>query len=218
MKKEIEKKLKEREEKKKRKPTYLRTDWHKKSRLGRGRKKKQKWRRPRGRHNKIRLRRKGKPKRPEVGYGSPREVKGTINGLKPVKIVKLKDLERIDKESQIAIIDGKLGLKKKIELVKKAKELGIQLNINADEFLEKAIRELEERKARRKEFERKLKEKEKKAKEKPEKEKEKEAKKKEIEKEIAKEKEELKKVVPEVKPEKISKEKHVEVHRMALEK
>ena len=37
------------------KPSFLRKDWHKKSKLGRSRKSIQKWVRPRGRDNKLRL-------------------------------------------------------------------------------------------------------------------------------------------------------------------
>ncbi|MEM2772587.1 MAG: eL32 family ribosomal protein [Candidatus Pacearchaeota archaeon] len=208
-------KLEERIKKKKRKPNYLRTDWYKKSRLGRRRKKKQKWRRPKGRHNKIRERRKGKPKRPEVGYGSPKEVKHSIKGLFPVHIYKIDDLYKINKDREIAIISGNLGLKKKIEILKKAKELDIKTNIDIDKFLKEAEEIIKKRKEERKEYEEKLRKKEEKTKVKEVKEEEK--KKEEIEKEIKKEKEEIKKIV-ETKKEKISKEKHVETFRMALEK
>jgi len=212
MEEEIERKIKERERKKKRKPKYIRQDWWKKSRLGKGRKKKQKWRRPKGRHSKVRERRKGKPKRPEVGYGSPKEVKGTINGLRPIIIRNLKDLEKVDKEKDIAIISSNLGKKKKIEILKKCLEIGIKTNINIEKFLKRVE---EERKVKESKKEKVIEEKEKEEREEKEKIKEKE--KEEIEKEIEKEKEELKKVVKE-KREKISKAKEVKPFRMSLEK
>ena len=61
------------EEKTRNKPTFLRNDWHKKIKLGKGLKKKQKWRAAKGRHNKIRLHRKGHPSSPRIGWGNKKE-------------------------------------------------------------------------------------------------------------------------------------------------
>ena len=47
---------------------FLRGKWRTYSKLGKGRKKKQKYRKPKGRDNKIRERKKGNPKKVEVGY------------------------------------------------------------------------------------------------------------------------------------------------------
>jgi len=219
--KDIMEKIKERKRKKKRKPKYIRQDWWKKSRLGRRRKKKQKWRRPKGRHSKVRLRRKGKPKRPEVGYGSPKEVKGTIKGLRPILVKNIKDLEGIDKEKEIAIISANIGKRKKIEILKKCLELGLKTNINIEKFFkkveeEKKVKEIVKEEEKKKEEE-KRKEEEEKVKEKEEIKEEEEKEKKEIEKKIEKEKEELKKIV-ETKREKISKAKEIKPFRMSLEK
>ncbi|MEM2932735.1 MAG: eL32 family ribosomal protein [Candidatus Pacearchaeota archaeon] len=219
---EVEKALKNREEKKARKPVYLRSDWHKRSRVGRGRKKLQVWRRAKGRHNKIREQRKGKPSRPEIGYGSPKSIRGFIGNLKPVYVSTLEELSKLSKDD-LAIINGNLGMKKKIEIFKKAQELGIKTNLPPN-FLEKVEEFLREKKARREEFEKVSKEKEKKAKEKAEaieKKKEEEEKKKEMAKEIEKEKEETKKApvekIHEVKTKGIEK-KGAGYHRQALEK
>lgn len=216
--------LKIRKEKKKR-AEFIRSDWHKRLRIGRRRKKLRKWRKPKGRHSKIRERRKGSPPRVDPGYGSPQLVKGTINGLTPVLITNIKDLEKIG-TNMIGIISSKLGMKKKIEIINKAKEKRISININTEEFLERAKKQLEERKERRRAFEKRTKEEKKEEEKKPEEKEKKEEKaeekeKKEIEKEIEKEKEELKKPIelkPEIKPKKFVEKKPEVRKRMALEK
>ncbi|MEM1684632.1 MAG: 50S ribosomal protein L32e [Nanopusillaceae archaeon] len=114
-----------RKEIKRRKPSYLRIFWHKKIRL---KNKKDSWRRPKGIHNKIRKRMKGRPKMVEVGYGSPRKVKGLLgNGKKPVLIHNLEELEKINKEKEIAIIASTVGRKKREQIINKAKELNIEI-------------------------------------------------------------------------------------------
>jgi len=47
---------------------FLRRTWNRYTKLGRKRKKKQKWRRPTGRDNKMREKRRGYPKIVSVGY------------------------------------------------------------------------------------------------------------------------------------------------------
>lgn len=99
---------------------FLRTDHMRFSRLGKKRKSLQKWRKAKGRDNKIREKRFGYPKSPAVGYKTPAKDAGKIRG-KVVSIVKnLNDLERADKNSVIII--AKIGAKKKIEIMKRAVE------------------------------------------------------------------------------------------------
>jgi large subunit ribosomal protein L32e len=218
---EISKALQQRKEKKKR-ARFLRSDWHKRLRIGRRRKKLRKWRKPKGRHNKIRERRKGRGARVDVGYGSPKVVKGTINGLKPILIYSPKDLEKL-REEEIGVI-ASVGMKKRLEILNAAREIAktrpIKLSVNAEKELEKIIKEVEEKRQARKQYEEKIgikakKEEEKKREEEKEREREKEAKAKEAE----KEKEELKKPV-ELKPqvEIREKEKQTKLRRMALKK
>ena len=68
------------------KPKFLRTDWHKKIRLGRGVKKNQKWHGAKGRQNKFRLGRKGRGQRPKVGWGATNDTKGFVDGLEVVRV------------------------------------------------------------------------------------------------------------------------------------
>ena len=104
---------------------FLRRTWRRYSKLGLRRKNKQKWRRPTGRDNKMRERRKGYPKRVEIGFGRNKKLKGTVGGKKVVTVNNMKELEKVKKNEIIVL--GKIGKKKKMELVKKAKEKNIEI-------------------------------------------------------------------------------------------
>lgn len=152
---------------KKKKPKFLRKDWHKKSKLGKRRKKKQKWVKPRGRHNKLREKRKGHGKIVCIGYSQAKEIRGKIQNLKPVFVSNVSDIKSVN-QGEIAIF-ASVGKKNKIAMAEKCKELGIKVNFNLEIFLEKARKEFEERKVKRKQKEKSVKEKEKKAEKKQEK-------------------------------------------------
>jgi large subunit ribosomal protein L32e len=109
------------ETKKRNKPKFLRRDSHKKIKLGKGVKSKQKWRAAKGRHNKIRLNRRGYSKRPKVGFGENKELKDKIL-LKSFKMVNnLQDLNLLKSGENILI--ASVGKKKKQEIISKAKEM-----------------------------------------------------------------------------------------------
>ncbi|HEB47010.1 MAG TPA: 50S ribosomal protein L32e [Candidatus Pacearchaeota archaeon] len=114
---------------------FLRRTWSRYSKLGKKRKKKQVWRKPKGRDNKMREKRRGWPSVVSIGYKKGKSEK------KNFKIIRnLKDLTDIGK-NEIAII-GSIGKRKKIEVVKKAKEIKISIqNINIEKFLKKFQKE-----------------------------------------------------------------------------
>ena len=112
---------------------FLRKDWHKISGLGLRRKNKQVWRKPKGRHNKLRQKWKSHGLFVSIGYGARHAEKGFIKGLAPVRIHTLAQLQQMQK-GQIAVI-ANLGMKKKLALVKKAMELNIPLHVNAKKLL-----------------------------------------------------------------------------------
>jgi large subunit ribosomal protein L32e len=129
--------LKQRKMLKRRKPIFLRKDWHKMYVLGYRSKKKQKWRKASGRHNKIREKVAGQQKMPSIGYRSPRLVRGTIHGQIPMLINNKNELKKITAES-IAIIASNVGKKKRIEIAEEAKKLGISIhNISKKNKIEK---------------------------------------------------------------------------------
>lgn len=145
---EIKKLLEQRRIIKKRKPKFLRKDWHKVSNLGLRRENKQVWRKPKGRHNKMREKKKSHLKLPSIGYRSPALIRGSINGLVPILVKNESDLERVRAENIVIIAN--VGLKKKISIIKKAREMNINLSVSK-KFLrniEKRIAEINARKDR----------------------------------------------------------------------
>lgn len=120
---------------KQRKPDFIRQDYQRRKRLGR----KLKWRKPKGVHSKIRHHFKGRRKMPSPGYRSPREARSLdSSGLKMIKVARVDDLKKISKESEGAVISKNVGMKKKLEVLKKAKELNVAvLNLNADEQIKR---------------------------------------------------------------------------------
>jgi len=116
---------------------FLRRTSNRYSKLGKGRKKKQKWRKPRGRDNKMREKRKGKPAVVSIGY--KKKLRGIIKNKKPIMVRNIKDFEKV-KKNEIAVM-GNIGKKKKIELAKKAKDMKIQIhNLNIEKFLKENIK------------------------------------------------------------------------------
>ncbi|MFH1365360.1 MAG: eL32 family ribosomal protein [archaeon] len=120
-------------------PIFLRRGWFRYSKLGRKRKNKQVWRRPSGRDNKMREKRRGYPSVVSIGYGTKKQEKGLIQGKVPVKINAIKDLEKMKKEG-IGVL-GKLGKKKKLEIAKLAEKKGIKFsNLNSKKLIRKELR------------------------------------------------------------------------------
>lgn len=74
------------------------------------------WRKPRGIHSKIRLSKAGHPVLPRVGYGKKKQQKFLIKDKIPIKVNNLNDIKKIS-EGNIIIISGKLGLRKKIQVL-----------------------------------------------------------------------------------------------------
>ena len=118
----------------KKKPKFLRRTWNKYSKLGKGRKKKQVWRRPTGRDNKMREKRRGYSSVVSIGYRGEKDKREKLKEKKAVIVKNTKDLEKI-KENEIIIV-GSVGKKKKMEIAKKAKEMKIEIyNMNPEKFL-----------------------------------------------------------------------------------
>jgi len=115
---------------------FLRTVSNRYSRLGKANKKKQKWRRPRGRDNKLREKRKGHHAIVTIGYRGKKRYRNCIKNEKPIRINNMQDLEKV--QAGKLIILGKFGRKKKIEIIQKAKEKGIKIyKMSPEKFLKK---------------------------------------------------------------------------------
>jgi ribosomal protein L32E len=115
-------------------PKFLRRHTSFRSRLGRKRKKIQTWRRATGRHNKVRLKRKGYPIKVMIGFRTEKKGRDLVQDMKPVRILNVRDLDKVGK-GQTAFV-GKVGNKKRIEILKAAKEKKILVaNLNVKKKL-----------------------------------------------------------------------------------
>ena len=116
---------------------FLRRTWNRYNKLGKRKRKKQVWRRPKGRDNKMREKRKGYPMVVSVGYKKKKSEKKTIRVVRNIK-----DLEKTRKNDMVII--GNIGKKKKIEIAKKAIKMKIPVqNINIKKFLKKSEKKKE---------------------------------------------------------------------------
>lgn len=86
------------------------------------------WRKPKGSDSKVRKKKKGKPRMPTIGYRSPKKVRGLLkNGLKPILIHNLKELEEIKEKDVAIIISSTIGKRKREEIIKRAEEKGLKI-------------------------------------------------------------------------------------------
>jgi len=86
------------------------------------------WRKPRGKHSKMRARKKGKPCSVSIGYKSPEPVRGlTRAGKKRIRVFNVSDLKTVDAKSEQAVIASGVGRKKRLEIMKTAEELKIRV-------------------------------------------------------------------------------------------
>lgn len=133
------------------KPVFRQVGAHNYSKLGLRRRKKQKYRRPAGGDNKIRLNRAGRVRKVKIGFRNENSQRGLIQGKKPVMIYNAEDLKKIGKDF-IGII-GKIGNKnKKIIAEQIIKDKINVYKFNAEKFLsdlENKIKESKEKKNKR---------------------------------------------------------------------
>ena len=135
--------LKARKTIKSRKPKFVRTDIHKNIGL------EAKWRKPSGWQNKVRLQRRGKPRRVEVGWGSPKEVKGlSREGLSFVNVASVEMLKTISPKEQIVVISSNVGNRKRLLILEEVKKLGLKVHnfLNVDKKIDSINKSVEESK------------------------------------------------------------------------
>ena len=86
------------------------------------------WRKPRGKDSKMRLQVKGWPPLVKVGYRTPRKYRGLHpSGYKEVLVYRPEDLEGLNPEIHAVRIAGSVGMRKRLLIVEKAKELGLKI-------------------------------------------------------------------------------------------
>jgi large subunit ribosomal protein L32e len=152
---QMNKLLELRNAKKAKKPTFKKQDSHKWDRLS------DSWRQPKGGDSKLRKKRRGKSRHPSMGFSSPRKVRGLNKlGFEEVLVKNVDLLDSIDVKTQVVLV-GRVGKKKKIEIVKKCEEMKLNIANVKDikSFIaevdkkmadkKKKIKDIEEKKAKR---------------------------------------------------------------------
>ncbi|MEM2878602.1 MAG: 50S ribosomal protein L32e [Candidatus Hadarchaeales archaeon] len=103
-------------------PKFRRQEWFRYKRLG------EKWRKPKGKDSKMRLRKKGKPPLVSAGYGTRKSERGLHpSGLEEVLVCSPDDVKTLDPKRQAARIASSTGWRKREKIIKAASELGIRV-------------------------------------------------------------------------------------------
>ena len=110
---------------KRKKPKFYRQGWNRYKRLGQTVKKKRKWRAAKGGDSKTRLKERGKPTRPTIGWGADKREFGKVGGLVPVRVENIMQLANVKKDEAIMI--ASVGKKKRMAIIAEANKKGIKI-------------------------------------------------------------------------------------------
>ena len=110
---------------KRNKPAFIRQGWHKCHRLGKHVKKRRVWRAAKGGDSKTRLRERGKPLRPTIGWGADKSTRGKVAGLDVVRIETLAQIENLIKGQGVIIAN--VGRRKREQLTKAINDKGFKI-------------------------------------------------------------------------------------------
>lgn len=92
------------------------------------------WRKPKGRHSRARLKKKGANPLPKAGYRANKDVRGKHpSGYEEVLVHNADELEGIDPETEAARIGGTVGGRKRNTIIEKADDEGIHVLNRGDQ-------------------------------------------------------------------------------------
>ena len=114
--------LKIRNEMNRRRVKFRRQEWFRYKRLG------DSWRRPKGKHSKMREKKGYRIPVVDSGFRNPKKVRGLHpSGFREVLIHNVKELEKLNPKRDAAKIASRVGVKKRTEIEKRAEELNIKI-------------------------------------------------------------------------------------------
>lgn len=131
-------------------PKFRRQDFRKMERI----KNNPGWRKPKGRFSKVLRRMRGYAARPGKGYRTPKAIRGLHPcWMKIVEVSNVNQLSKVNVKTE-AVRITKVGLKKRVDIMKKAAEMKIKVLNTKDikEYLSNVEKLLKERKDARKKF------------------------------------------------------------------
>lgn len=117
-----EKKLRLRKKISKKRPKFHRYEsW-------RYKKVKSKWRKSKGIDSRVRRKKKGTIKSPNIGYRTPKSVRGLHpSGYDEVLVHNIKELEELNPKEQAARLGSTVGILKRVSILNRAEELNIHV-------------------------------------------------------------------------------------------
>src|SRR3989344_8370961 len=146
---EIQRLLAVRKQMNKKRPYFVRQETYLRLKLEHD----QKWRRAKGKPSKMREGRVSHKAWVQAGYRGPALVRGlNLLGQRPVLVHNVEELSKLNAQN-VAIVSSTVGLRHKIEIAKKAKELNLKTNLKLDKLEARlaAMRQLaQEKKAKSK--------------------------------------------------------------------
>jgi large subunit ribosomal protein L32e len=115
-----------------RRPKFLRQDYHHRMKV-----EDDYWRSPKGRHSKMKQRKRSHRASVAVGYRGPAEVRGLHkSGAAFIRIENLQQLSAIDPKKSVVILSSKVGAAKRYQLLKAAVEKNISVvNVDTKKFI-----------------------------------------------------------------------------------
>jgi large subunit ribosomal protein L32e len=115
--KEVKSKLKLRKRIKKAKPDFMRQETFRQPSL------RKRWKRPKGKQSKLRMREKARGKLVSPGYGSPKEARGlNRKGYREVLVSNPGQVGSVNAKEEMIVISSTVSRKKRLEIMKAAEE------------------------------------------------------------------------------------------------
>ena len=103
-------------------PLFRRQEWFRYKKLGEA------WRRPKGKHSKMREHKKYRPPVVDAGFRGPKKVRYLHpSGYRDVLVHNVNELSKLNKELDAVRIASTVGKKKKLEIYKTAVEKGFKV-------------------------------------------------------------------------------------------
>lgn len=115
--------LEKREKVRSNRPDFTHQEWFRRSKID-----KDTWRKPRGIHSQARQNKRYRPNNVNVGYRSPKKVRGLHpSGFEEVLVHNPDDLEGLDPDTQAVRVAHSVGMRKRLKIEEKAEDMDLRV-------------------------------------------------------------------------------------------